>query len=115
ANPTEVVAALTGEGGALEGFEGCAFSDPRLIAFSIPFGSEVTPPADILSAAASESGVQWSAPVFVTEDGGAFLWMTGEIIVALEDDVDPTEFFDSGYDNFQPFFQNQYIATPSLG
>ncbi len=115
ANPVDVVTALTGVGGALEGFEGMAFNDPRLIALSIPFGSGVTAPADILSAAASESGVLWSSPVFVTEDTGGFLWMTGEIIVALGDGVDPATFFASGYDDFQPFFQNQYVATPSLG
>lgn len=115
ADPAAVVSALTGEGGALEGFEGMSFNDPRLIALSIPFGSEVMAPADILSAAASEDGVQWSAPVFVNEDSEAFLWLTGEIIVALEDEVDPETFFASGYDSWEPFFQNQYIATPSLG
>lgn len=115
ADPTAVVAALTGEGGALEGFEGMAFNDPRLIALSIPFGSEVMAPADILSAAASESGVAWSAPVFVGEGSSSFMWLTGEIIVAIEDDIDPETFFASGYDSWNPFFQNQYIATPSLG
>ena len=115
ADPVAVVNALTGFGGVLEGFEGMAFNDPRLIALSIPFGSTAMAPADILSAAASESGVEWSSPVFVAEDSGSFLWLTGEIIVALEDDVDPEAFFASGYDEYRPFFQNQYIATPSLG
>lgn len=104
ADPAAVVSALTGVGGALEGFEGMSFNDPRLIALSIPFGSEVMAPADIFSAAASESGVKWSAPVFVTEDNGSFLWLTGEIIVALEDEVDPETFFASGYDSWEPFF-----------
>lgn len=62
ADASAVVTALTGEGGALEGFQATPFSDPKLIAFSIPFGSEATSPADILSAAASEPGVEWSAP-----------------------------------------------------
>jgi subtilisin family serine protease len=114
-DPADVVAALTGPGGALEGFEGTAFNDPRVIALSIPFGSEVEPPADILAAAASEEGVLWSAPVFVVEDTRDYLWLTGEVIVALEPGVDPETFFASGFDSWQPFFQNQYIATPSLG
>jgi large repetitive protein len=114
-DPADVLAALTGLGGALEGFEGMAFNDPRLIALSIPFGSEVEPPADILAAAASEEGVLWSAPIFVVEGTRDFVWLTGELIVALEPGVDPETFFASGFDSWQPFFQNQYIATPSLG
>lgn len=43
------------------------------------------------------------------------MWLTGQIIVALDDEVDPETFFASGYDEWLPFFQNQYIATPSIG
>jgi subtilisin family serine protease len=114
-NAAEVVDALTGSGGALDGFEGIAFNDPRLIALSVPFGSEVEVPADILAAAASEDGVLWSMPVFVVEDSRDFVYLTGEIIVALEEGVDPATFFASGFDDWQPFFQNQYIATPFIG
>lgn len=115
ADPGDVIAALTGPGSALEGFEGMTFNDPRLIALSIPFGSEVEPPADILAAAASEVGVLWSAPVFVAEGTRDFVWLTGEVIVALAPEVDPEEFFAEGFSSWQPFFQNQYVATPALG
>jgi len=114
-DPADVVAALTGPDGALEGFEARAFNDPRLIVLSVPFGSGVEVPDDILAAAASEDGVLWSAPVYVVDDTEDFVYLNGQIIVALEEGVDPAEFFASGFDNWQPFFQNQYIATPSLG
>lgn len=115
ANPDDVIAALTGPGGELEGFEAKRFNDQRLVAFSVPFGSEVEVPADILAAAASEDDVLWSAPVFVAEATREYMWLTGEIIVALQPGVDPAAFFADGYDSWERFFGNQYIATPSIG
>jgi subtilisin family serine protease len=114
ADPAAVVSALTGSGGSLEGFVP-TYLDTRLIQLAAPPGHPPGVLDDELAAAAPQDGVQWSAPVFSAQDGGGVLWLDGQLVVALNDGVDPNDFFATGYSTWQQFFDNQYIATPDSG
>jgi subtilisin family serine protease len=111
ADTATVVSALTGSGGALEGFTP-TYLDTKLVTFAAPVGQEVQPLDQLLANSAAQDGVEWSAPVFVDVSSGSRLWLTGEIFVALNSGVDPADFFATGYSSWQRFIENQYIATP---
>ena len=53
--------------------------------------------------------------VFVAPDSGGIMWLDGQLVVALNEGVDPNDFFATGYSSWQRFIDNQYIATPESG
>ena len=114
ADPATVVNALTGSGGSLEGFI-ATYLDTRLIQLAAPSGHAPGNLDDELNAAAAQDGVQWSAPVFIAPDSGGIMWLDGQLVVALNEGVDPNDFFATGYSSWQRFIDNQYIATPESG
>lgn len=95
ANVEDVIAVLTGSGGALEGYDHKARLEERLVLLIRP--QEVAFVPIDLNDVESTAGVEWAAPVFVGEDSGNLAIVTDEITLELKPGVDPEEFFATGF------------------
>jgi hypothetical protein len=116
ADAEDVIDELTGEGGALANFEGTISPSGGGIVLTLSSGvSPVPDPEDVDEAATSVDGVDWTTPIFLGADSGGRVYLTEEIAVALEPEVDPEEFFGSSFSEWRRFFENQYIATVAAG
>jgi len=113
ANVENVIASLTGSGGALEGYEHTATLDAQRIVLARP--SEVAFTSIDLNDIESTAGVAWAAPAFVGKDNSNLAFVTDEITLELKPGVDPGEFFATGFVSWQPFIGNQYIAVVEDG
>jgi subtilisin family serine protease len=109
----EVVTALTGESGALEGYTLTATFGADRILLSRPFSVEFV--TINLTGVESTLGVEWASPSLVGEDSGAPAYLSQEIAVALAPGVDPNQFFGAEFSGWRRFFDNQYIATITEG
>lgn len=113
ANIEDVIASLTGSGGALEAYDHRTTLDAQRVVLTRP--DEVTFVSIDLNDVESVAGVAWAAPVFVGEDSGNLAIVTDEITLELKPGVDPEEFFATGFVSWQPFIGNQYIAVVEDG
>ncbi|MDY6912563.1 MAG: S8 family serine peptidase [Chloroflexota bacterium] len=113
-NIDQIVNQLTEPGGVLAGFQkDRALSDNTLSFVNLTtdglnleeiFGVLVTCPE-----------VEWVSPTFFSERTGTRVWGTDEIVVALEDGVDPVIFFGTDFTDYRRLFMNQYVATVAVG
>ncbi len=113
ANVEDVITALTGSGGALEGYEHKATLEDKLVVLARP--QEVAFISIDLNDVEATAGVEWAAPVFVGKDSGNLAIVTDEITLELKPGVDPEEFFATGFVSWQPFIGNSYIAVMEDG
>lgn len=116
-DPSTVIGDLAAYGGVLTNF--AASTSPagsQSLSFKMLAGQYAIPSMeDVDQAATSVEGVDWITPVFVGADSGSRIFLTDEVAVALAPEIDPTDFFATGFSNWYRFFDNQYIATVSNG
>jgi hypothetical protein len=110
------VTEVTGDQGALAGFEPSVRLDETTLVFARPSDQGLAGGA-VSDRLRRVPGVAWVAPVFFDGDSRTRLWVTDEIVVALRAGADPREVFASGFAGYRRLAgaPDQYVATLAAG
>ncbi len=110
-----VVSALTAGGAPLAGYALASAINSNMLILSKASGSPVLPAA--LTQAESLTGVEWVTPLFQAGEGGAWIAVNDEVIVALKPGVPAADFFGAEFSSWRPLLgtPDQFVATLADG
>ena len=111
-DPEAVRDSLLARGAPLQWFscESCS----AYLKFTRPLGSASDLLEDILAELEGFAGVAWVSPMFMSETGHRCI-AGNEIIVNLQDDIDPEDVFGDEIASYRRFVDNQYVVTLAEG
>lgn len=115
-DPQAFVRNTTGATGVLAGFKLYVRLDARTLGFKGPQDTVAKDDARVDDLRKLPS-VLWAAPVFISIESGTRLWVTDEIVVALNSGMDPSQVFtpDFGARRRIPGTPDQYLVTLANG
>ena len=107
---------VTSGQGPLAGFERTAMVDETTIRFESSSIRGV-PSEAIFDRVRGTGGVVWVAPVFFSDESDARLYVTDEVVVALQAGTDPARIFGEDFTSYRrlPGTPDQYLATVGAG